>query len=257
MTTAPDKGKSFVPPARSNTRRAAPLEIALRQATALELGVPVVMRVNPRARRISLRLDSAGRTIALVLPRSTDAEAGLRFLAAQRGWIASRLAALPAAVPFADGAIVPLRGEPHRICRALDPAAPAVAIVDREIRVTGEPAYLARRVRDHLIALARHELSERARACAARLGRQVGRIGVRDTKSRWGSCSATGNLSFSWRLVFAPDAVIDYVVAHEVAHLAEMNHGPRFWRVVASLTPDSVGPRAWLRHHRLRLLSYG
>jgi len=83
------------------------------------------------------------------------------------------------------------------------------------------------------------------------------RVTVRDTKSRWGSCSSTGNLSFSWRLVFAPEPVVDYVVAHEVAHLAEMNHGPRFWKLVRSLTPDTATPRAWLKRHRSELLSYG
>ena len=83
------------------------------------------------------------------------------------------------------------------------------------------------------------------------------RVNVRDTKSRWGSCSGQGSLSFSWRLIFAPEPVLDYVVAHEVAHLAEMNHGPRFWALVERLTPGSAGPRAWLKRHRGRLLSYG
>jgi predicted metal-dependent hydrolase len=107
------------------------------------------------------------------------------------------------------------------------------------------------------VAKARSELASRARRLAARIGRDVGRINVRDTKSRWGSCSGRGNLSFSWRLIFAPEPVLDYVVAHEVAHLAEMNHGPRFWRLVESLSPDSATPRAWLKRHRSRLLSYG
>src|SRR5207248_8410440 len=114
-----------------------------------------------------------------------------------------------------------------------------------------------RRVRDHLAALARQECLRRARELAARIDRKIGRISVRDTTSRWGSCSASGNLAFSWRLVLAPEAVLDYVVAHEVAHLAELNHGPRFWRLVQSLTPDHDGPRAWLNRHRSRLWSYG
>ena len=113
-----------------------------------------------------------------------------------------------------------------------------MAIVDGEIRVRGDPAHLPRRVRDHLARVAR-AASWRAGRAALRRGSAstVARVTVRDTKSRWGSCSATGNLSFSWRLIFAPEAVIDYVVAHEVAHLAEMNHGPRFWRLVESLSP--------------------
>ena len=121
----------------------------------------------------------------------------------------------------------------------------------------GDPAHLARRVRDHLVSAARAELVPRARRLAARIGREVARVSVRDTKSRWGSCSGQGNLSFSWRLIFAPEPVLEYVVAHEVSHLAEMNHGPRFWRLVESLTPNSAAPRRWLKRHRNRLLAYG
>jgi predicted metal-dependent hydrolase len=147
-------------------------------------------------------------------------------------------------------------GVPHCVRRELDPTAPPVAIAEGEIRVKGDPAHLSRRVRDHLTALAKRDFAARARATAGRIGKSVVRVGVRDPKSRWGSCSAKGALSFSWRLVFAPEAVIDYVVAHEVAHLVEMNHGPRFWRLVATLVPDIDKPRAWLRRHRLELLAY-
>jgi len=181
----------------------------------------------------------------------------LRFLAAQRGWIAARLDALPLPVPFAEGAIVPVFGVMHRICRDSDPAAPPVTIVDGAIRVRGAPEHVARRVRDHLVRLARAELGRRARIYAARIGRPLARVGVRDTRSRWGSCSAKGSISFSWRLVLAPEPVLDYVVAHEVAHLAEMNHGPRFWRLVRTLAPDCATPRAWLKRHRSGLFSYG
>jgi predicted metal-dependent hydrolase len=224
---------------------------------ALELGAPVAIRVSPRARRLSLRVDAAARGVELVLPRRVAVEDGLRFIAAQRGWIAARLAALPPAVRLAEGAIVPVLGVPHRIRRELDPAAPTVAIGDGEIRVRGEAAHVPRRVRDHLIALARREFSARSRALAARIGKTVTRVGVRDPKSRWGSCSSSGALSFSWRLIFAPEPIIDYVVAHEVAHLIEMNHGPRFWRLVATLVPDSAPARAWLKRHRMELLAYG
>jgi hypothetical protein len=224
---------------------------------ALEIGAPVTIRISARARRLLLRVDAASRTVELVLPRGIGAEQGLRFVASHRGWIAERLGALPQRVPFADGAIVPVLGTPHRIRRETDRSAPTVTIADGEIRVRGEEAHVARRVRDCLVRLAKEELARRAQSHAARIGKTVARVSVRDTKSRWGSCSGSGNLSFSWRLVFAPEAVIDYVVAHEVAHLAEMNHGPRFWRVVASLTPEHTTARAWLKRHRSRLLAYG
>jgi predicted metal-dependent hydrolase len=223
----------------------------------LELGAPLTIRVSPRARRLSLRVDPTQRTIELVLPRRAAIETAFDFVAAHRGWIASHVAALPPVLSLGDGATIPLFGAPYRIRRVLDPTAAPVTVADGEIRVRGDPAHVPRRVRDHLIALAKRDFAARARALAARLGKSVTRVGVRDPKSRWGSCSSKGALSFSWRLVFAPEAVIDYVVAHEVAHLVEMNHSPRFWRVVASLVPDSAVPRAWLRRHRLELLAYG
>jgi predicted metal-dependent hydrolase len=244
-------------PTPAGSRRESALAEIHRRTVALDLGAPVRVRVSPRARRVGLRIDAAERRVELVLPRGVPAELGLRFLKDNRGWIAARLDALPRPVPFVEGAMVPVRGAPHCIRRSLDPAAPPVTIADGEIRVRGDPSHLARRVRDHLVALAHDELARRARPLAARIGHKIARVRVRDTKSRWGSCSSNGNLSFSWRLIFAPDPVIDYVVAHEVAHLAEMNHGPRFWRLVESLTPGSGQPRAWLDRHRARLLSYG
>ena len=222
-----------------------------------EIGVPIAIRVSPRARRVGLRIDAAERRVELVLPRGVPPGTGLRFLAAKRGWIAARLAALPQPVPFAEGAILPVLGVAHRIRCEFDLAAPPVRIVDGEIRVRSDPLHLARRVRDHLVAVAEAEISPRAHRLAARIGREVARVSVRDTKSRWGSCSGQGNLSLSWRLILAPEPVLDYVVAHEVAHLAEMNHGPRFWRLVESLTPNTAAPRAWLKRHRNRLLAYG
>ena len=238
--------------------RALILEGTRRQSVAAyDFDARVSIRVSQRARRIALRIDAAERTVELVLPPGVPPRDGLRFLATKQGWIAARLAALPQPVPFAEGVIIPVLGIPHRIRREDDPAAPKVAIRDGEIRVRGHPAHLERRIRDHLVAMARTEFADRARPLAARIGRKLVRVAVRDTKSRWGSCSGRGNLSFSWRLIFAPEPVIDYVVAHEVAHLAEMNHGPRFWRLVESLSPDSAAARAWLKRHRNRLLSYG
>jgi predicted metal-dependent hydrolase len=228
-----------------------------RHVAALDLGAPLSIRVSARARRVALRIDAGERRIELVLPRGVSAGQGLRFLASKREWVAARFRALHQPVPFAEGAVVPVLGIPHRIRREFDVGAPPVAFVAGEIRVRGEVEHLARRLRDHLVAMAHRELAHRARRLAPRIGKSVARINVRDTKSRWGSCSGTGNLSFSWRLIFAPEPVMDYVVAHEVAHLAEMNHGPRFWRLVESLSPGSAAPRAWLKRHRGRLLSYG
>ncbi len=123
--------------------------------------------------------------------------------------------------------------------------------------MSGDKLHLARRVRDHLRERARRELSTRARVLAERIERTIVRVSVRDTRTRWGSCSASGNLCFSWRLVFAPEEVLDYVVAHEVAHLVHMNHGTRFWRLVEKLCPGSDRQRVWLNRNRARLLRIG
>lgn len=224
---------------------------------ANEPGGTVSIRVSPRARRIALRVDAAKRKVELILPAGVPKSQGLRFLAAKRGWIAARLAALPEPVRFVEGVVIPVLGTPHRIRHENGPISATVALHNGEITASGDPAHIERRVRDHLVALARREFADRARRLASRIGRKAARINIRDTKSRWGSCSGQGNLSFSWRLIFAPEWVIDYVVAHEVAHLAEMNHGPRFWRLVESLSPDSAAARAWLKRHRGRLFSYG
>ena len=242
---------------RTGANGAAAIATIAREAAALDLGAPVSIRVNPRARRLLLRVDAAERGIELVLPRGVGAAQGLAFLAGHRGWIAARLDALPPRIPFGESALVPVMGVPHRICRERDPAMPPVRLAEGEIRVRGDAAHIGRRVRDHLIKLARRELGRRARALAERIGRKAGRITVRDTRSRWGSCSSAGALSFSWRLVLAPEGVVDYVVAHEIAHLVEMNHGPRFWRLVGELAPGYAGPRAWLKRHRSELLAYG
>ncbi len=227
------------------------------QAAALAFGAPVTVRTRRNARRMTLRINAPEREIVLVLPPGVPAAKALHFLAQNEAWVAARLAALPPRRPFAEGAVIPLRGVPHRIVRETDPAAPLIAIAGGEIRVRADPRHLPRRVKDHLVALAREEFGARARDLARAIGRRPLRVGVRDTKSRWGSCSAKGALSFCWRLILAPERVIQYVVAHEVAHLAEMNHGPRFRRLVESLAPQSAEPRAWLARHRSELLCYG
>jgi predicted metal-dependent hydrolase len=220
--------------------------------------VPLKVRAHPRARRIALKIDHAGDAVEMVLPRRCSRSEALRFLEASRGWIDARLAKLPPRIPFADGALVPVMDVPHaiRAMGAVRGQGPAW-VEDGELRVAGDPAFLARRTRDFLRGLAKRELSTRAETMAALVERKVKRVTVRDTVSRWGSCARDGNLSFSWRLIFAPEAVIDYVVAHEVAHLVEMNHSKRFWRIVEKLHPDAKAERLWLNRNRLRLMRIG
>ena len=238
--------------------RSSLLRMDLASLTLMDGAVPVRVSTHPRARRMALRIDPQGEAVDLVLPPRSSLPRALAFFEDNRRWLERRLAALPPRTEFADGALVPLLGVPHRIRHvATSRGRGAVWIDDAEIKVTGDRAHLARRVRDHFRELARRELLARARRLAETVERKVVRVSVRDTRTRWGSCSTTGTLCFSWRLIFAPEEVLDYVVAHEVAHLVHMNHGTRFWRLVERLAPGSSRQRHWLNRNRAQLLRIG
>jgi len=218
--------------------------------------VPLTVRRHRRARRISLRVDAAAGGLVLTLPSRTPEREGMAFVREQAGWIATRIAALPLAAPFRPGAHVPYLGVEHLIVHRPDARGHAWR-ENGAIHVAGRIEHLPRRLTDWLKGEARREIGARARAKAARLGRTITRITVRDTRSRWGSCTEAGALSFSWRLVLAPEAVLDYVVAHEVAHLAEMNHGRKFWALVDDMTTDRADAVRWLGRHGEGLHRYG
>jgi predicted metal-dependent hydrolase len=217
--------------------------------------IAVSLRRSRRAKRLSLRIGPDGHVVLTAPTRSPSREIE-RFLAAQRGWLDKHLSGLPQPVAFAPGAVVPIRGVPHRLNH--EPGGRrGVWAEDGAIHVSGTQAHFARRVTDWLRREARTDLTERAAFHATAIGRRFTRVGVRDTVSRWGSCSSTGALSFSWRLVLAPAPVLDYVAAHEVAHLAERNHGPGFWSIVDDLCPDFKASRLWLRRNGSGLYRYG
>jgi predicted metal-dependent hydrolase len=221
----------------------------------------VQLRRHRQARRYTLRIQATTREVILTIPpRGTLTEAG-EFAQKHGGWIAARLGRLPAAVPFADGVVVPLRGVPHRIAhrRGMRGTVWAKAAGDGErlLCVAANAPHLDRRVGDYLRCEAKRELETASLKYAAALGVAAKRITVRDQSSRWGSCSTTGMLSFSWRLILAPSHVLDYLAAHEVAHLIEMNHSPRFWRLVQRLCPDHDRAKTWLDAHGADLHRYG
>ncbi|NQW11269.1 MAG: M48 family metallopeptidase [Alphaproteobacteria bacterium] len=221
----------------------------------------VPTRRSARARRMLLRIDPARGGPELVLPDGVDPARAEAFARQNLGWLRARLARLPARIAFTDGALVPILGVEHRIRHRPDQRGGVWRIEDPdhsvELHVSGTAEHLARRLTDFLKIEAKRVIAPRARAHADTLDRRVGRVTVRDTASRWGSCSSRGDLSFSWRLVLAPERVLDYVVAHEVAHLVEMNHSPRFWRLVDRLMPGYEPDRAWLKRHGGRLHAYG
>ena len=216
----------------------------------------VQWRRSSRARRVSLRIDPRDGAVVVTLPLRAGRPAGVALLMDHADWITSRLAALPGAVPFQEGALVPLDGVEHRI-RHMPALRGSAWLEAGELQVAGDPAFLARRVADFLRAEARRRLSAMVAEKAALSGLKPSRITVKDTSTRWGSCAASRALAFSWRLVMAPRFVQDYVVAHEVAHLAHMNHGPRFWALVDTLTPHTKHAVRWLRDEGPRLMRVG
>lgn len=216
----------------------------------------VLWRRSSRARRVSLRIEPKGGVVIVTLPPRAGRRAGLALLTAHASWVAAHLAALPCAVAFAPGALVPLGGVEQPI-RHVPDARRGVWLEGGEICVSGNVEFLPRRVRDFLRAEAKQRLSMLVAEKAVHLGISVRRVRVRDTRSRWGSCGADGSLAFSWRLVMAPPFVQDYVAAHEVAHLRHMNHGPRFWALVRKLTPHTDEAVAWLREEGTRLVRIG
>jgi predicted metal-dependent hydrolase len=221
----------------------------------------VQVRRHRQARRYTLRINAAKREVILTIPPRGSLKEARAFAQKHNGWIAARLGRLPEAAPFTDGAMVPLRGVRHRIEHR-----PGVrGTVWTETTVNGEPIlcvagaaqHIHRRVGDYLRREARRELEIASLKFAAALGVVIKRVAVRDQTSRWGSCSTTGVLSFSWRLILAPTAVLQYLAAHEVAHRIEMNHSPRFWRVVERICPDHERAKAWLDAHGTDLHRYG
>lgn len=212
------------------------------------LNTCVQIEIHPRAQRVSLRVDVARGCIVLVRPTRCPEALITRFLADKRGWIEKHLASLPARSTLADGTTVSILGEDCVISRH-DTAKRGVWREDEKIYVSGAPEHLPRRLKDWLKLESRTIFTTWAREYAAQLNVRVMRVAVRDTKSRWGSCTRDGRLSLSWRLIFAPREVAAYVVAHEVAHLKHMNHSAAFWRAVESLVGNIKAPRAWLRRH--------
>ena len=187
--------------------------------------ITVPIRRHRRARQITIHIDASLGGAKIIMPlyaALADAKAAVRE---HEDWLLDRLAKLPPRVSFADGAIIPFRGVDHRIRHVPGEAARAIS-----------PLCIGK---------------------AEKIGRRVRRVIVRSQRSRWGSCGANGHLSFNWRLILAPDSVLDYVVAHEVAHLLEMNHSPAFWRAVQRLTPHMERSREWLNGKGQQLYRYG
>jgi len=218
--------------------------------------IGVELRRSSRARRILLHVDVYTGAVELVLPRRVSTDEGLAFARSKSSWLLSRLSEIPPSVTFSDGAQFPLLGKPIRI-RHVRELFDEVWRERGTLNVSGEARRVPHRVEAWLREEAARAFADRAAEKAEMLGASFRRIVVRDPRTRWGSCSLNGDLSFSWRLVMAPAVVLDYVVAHEVAHLRVMNHSRRFWSLVEKLCDEVEASRRWLRTEGAALHRYG
>ena len=224
------------------------------EITLIDPPCRVTVLRNKRARRFILRLDPGGDGAILTVPAAARERAWRDFLDQHTGWLKRALSRQPARVAVAHGAEVPIGGVPHKI-ELREGRRRAPYVEDAQLILTGKGAE-GPRVSSFLRLRARDLIEPAARTYARRVGRRIERISLRDTRSRWGSCSSSGTLSFSWRLAMAPDPVLDYVAAHEAAHLVEMNHSAKFWKVVGDLMPGWQDHRDWLKANGRSLHCY-
>ncbi|WP_033070133.1 M48 family metallopeptidase [Thalassospira australica] len=218
--------------------------------------LPVRLRPSARATRLKLRIDPAFDGVEIVVPNGVSRKKAISMLHQHSDWVTAHMNRLPERVHFMPGAWIPFMGHDHAI-RAVPDAKRGVWAEAGVIWVSGQPEHTNRRVTDFLKKQAKLEIAPRAHAYADMINKKVNRISLKDTRTRWGSCSSSGNLSFSWRLVLAPEDVLDYVVAHEVAHLQELNHSARFWAVVEDLYGPSKKQQHWLKKNGAALHRFG
>jgi len=226
----------------------------------------VMLKRITSARRFTLRVRMATRDVVLTMPPRGSLANARSFVERHAAWIGVRLERLPKPMPFGPGKTVPIRGILHRIAHRpqqrgtvwLEPAPPGAAEGTLPLLcVSGEAPHVARRVQDFLMRTARRDLEAAVTRHSAKLGVTPRRLTLRDTTSRWGSCSTTGALNFSWRLIMAPGFVLDYLAAHEVAHLVHMNHSANFWKIVYKLSAHVEQAEGWLKVNGAGLLRYG
>lgn len=208
--------------------------------------IPLILRRSPRAQRISLRISQLDGRVTLTLPKQLAEREAMDFARSKEAWIRKHLEARGADVAVSIGVQVPVGGAMLQI---VEGTRRSVQIGQTEIAVPGPSDRVPARLAGHLKQVARDRLAGACDDYAALLGRSYSKITMRDTRSRWGSCTSDGALMFSWRLIMMPPEVLDYVAAHEVAHLAQMNHSPAFWGEVERIYGDYRPPRKWLRQY--------
>lgn len=224
-----------------------------------ELPEKVIIKRSKRAQRIALRLDSRERVVHLITPERMNLQKALNFAYKHREWIFKQLAELPPQILFEHGAVISVLGQDRRIDISYGTGLKRTNIIlkETEIFVSTNKDDPSGRIIRFLKKLAQEELGKRAHEKAAEINKEIPAIQIRDPKSRWGSCGPDGRIAFSWRLILAPYASMDYVIAHEVAHLVHMDHGKEFWALCAELCDSYTKGKKWMRSEGHSLHRYG
>ncbi len=224
-----------------------------------EISPRLQLSVSERAKRMALRLDPRSRTVQLVVPKRANMRTAYLFAEQNKDWIREKLRELPKLVPFKDGEILPILGRDRTIIVLYNPALKGTEILLKkdELIVMTNKTDPSSRIRRFLIDFARDKLTELALEKASAMRRRIMDVQVKDTRSRWGSCTEDGRISFSWRLIFAPYKAFDYVVAHECAHLVHMDHSENFWRVCEKASRDYEEGKGWMHKNAHGLMRFG
>ena len=217
------------------------------------------VRISPRARRLTLRLDTHKRRVCLVIPKRASIKNAYLFAYEHREWIEQKVSEIPAGIRFEHGTVIPLMGRDVTIVIDRQPTYRVTDITLNEdiLTVKTKLDEIEPRIMRYLKKLAADEFLKIANAKAEQIGKKVVNLSLRDMKTRWGSCSTDGRMALSWRLIFAPFAAYEYVISHEVAHLTHANHGAKFWKLCEELSADFTTGHAWMRDHGTELMRFG
>ncbi len=217
------------------------------------------MKISRRARRVALRLDARERVVELVVPYRSSIDKAVEFASENKFWIHEKINTLPSSVPFRNGMILPICGREVeiRIFYDKDLRSTDIQLKKNELLVYTNQRSPAPRIRRFLENYALKVMRALADEKASRMRRKPVKLVVRDTKTRWGSCSEDGHISLSWRLIFAPPEAMDYVVAHELAHLLHMDHSTAFWNACRRLSENYLEGRYWMQNYGHELMRYG
>jgi predicted metal-dependent hydrolase len=238
--------------------RAQKAEKALIDYPFADISPNLVVKINPRAKRMALRVDTKRRAVNLVLPKRASMRRAYEFAIEHKYWIREKIAELPEKIDFTDGTVFPLLGEKItvRIIKKSTLRKTDIQLINKELIVSTNKDDPTSRIKRFIINYAKERLSQLSHEKSALIGKKITEISVKDTTSRWGSCSHDRKLSYSWRLIFAPYDAFDYVVAHEVAHMNVMDHSPAFWIECEKLSKNYSRGKSWMRRHSNELVKY-